>query len=196
MQFHKVMEPVFGLLGVSLFSHNVAQGGLGTLQHSLGFKDIYGDKIDMMVWDSGMTEGRDSAAVDMYWLQALISGERVPFLMGAGSHGPLLYYNQNADADIGNYGEGTAGVPTCTDEAQCDKFAYAARYLKCSAEAGQLCAQHKFQANCWVERADVTPVQKQAEHPGSQVSSCTHASCQHHVPWFRFLTHPFNRHHR
>ncbi len=170
MQFHKVMEPVFGLLGVTLLSHNVAQGGLGTLQHSLGFKDIYGDKIDFMVWDSGMTESRDSSALDMFWRQALLSGDRVPFLMGAGSVGALMYYNQNADADFGNYGEAIVGLPICTDELQCDKFPWAARYIRCSPEAGQLCADHKWRSNCWVERKDVTPTQKQDAAPGSQVS--------------------------
>jgi hypothetical protein len=55
MQAHKVMEPVFNYLGVPLVSRNLAQGGLGTLQSSLGAADIYGDEIDFMVWDSGMT---------------------------------------------------------------------------------------------------------------------------------------------
>lgn len=169
MQFHKVMEPVFGLLGVTLHSHNVAQGGLGTLQHSLGFKDMYGDKIDFMVWDSGMTEGRDAPALDMFCRQALFSGDRVPFLMGAGSFGPLMDYNLNADVDFGNFGPASDGLPICTDELQCDKFPWAARYMKCSDEAGQLCANKKWQSNCWVERKDVTPTQKQDAAPGSQV---------------------------
>ena len=167
MQFHKIMEPVFGLLGVTLHSHNVAQGGLGTLQHSMGFQDIYGDSIDFMVWDSGMTEGRDVNAVDLFWRQALLSGTRVPFLMGAAS--VLLYYNTNADADFGMFGDATAGLPVCTDELQCDTFPWAARYMTCSDEAGQLCASHKWRSNCWVERTDVTPTQKQDDAPGSQV---------------------------
>ena len=66
MQFHKVMEPVLSYLGVELISRNLAQGGLGTVQSSLGAADIYGDEIDFMVWDSSMTEGRDGPAVDLF----------------------------------------------------------------------------------------------------------------------------------
>jgi hypothetical protein len=53
MQFHKVMAPVFRQLGVTLVSRNQAQGGLGTVQSSLGFSSIYGSDIDLMLWDSG-----------------------------------------------------------------------------------------------------------------------------------------------
>lgn len=53
MQFHKVMAPVFRQFGVTLTSRNQAQGGLGTVQSSLGFSSIYGSEIDLMLWDSG-----------------------------------------------------------------------------------------------------------------------------------------------
>ncbi len=170
MQFHKVTEPVFGLLGVPLLSYNVAQGGLGTIQHSLGFRDLYGSSIDFMVWDSGMTEGRDDQALDMFWRQAIISGDRVPFLLGAGSPGTLMYYYENADVDIGNYGEGLAGIPECSDEVQCEKIPWAARYMKCTSEAVGLCRDNRWRSNCWVEREDVTPRESQAANPTSQVS--------------------------
>ena len=172
MQFHKVMEPVFGLLGVNLNTYNVAQGGVGTLQHSLGFRDLYGDNIDFMVWDSGMTEGRGSeSAHDMFWRQALISGDRVPFLVGSGYYDPLLYYNEHADADVGNFGEAMGGLPVCTDELQCDTFPWAVRYINCGGDdARRLCDSKKWRSNCWVERKDVTPTEKQDAAPGSQVS--------------------------
>lgn len=53
MQFHKVLQPVFHQLNVKLVSRNQAQGGLGTVQSSLGFSSIYGSDIDLMLWDSG-----------------------------------------------------------------------------------------------------------------------------------------------
>jgi hypothetical protein len=168
MQFHKIMEPIFALLGVKLSSRNLAQGGLGTLQHSLGFKSIYGDSIDFMVWDSGMTENNDKAALDIFFRQALLSGDRVPFLMGAGAVGQLTDFNVNMDADVGNYGEGMTGLPECVTEAQCDKFPWAARYMKCSSEALSMCALHKWGSNCWIERPDVTPLVAQAKNPGGQ----------------------------
>jgi hypothetical protein len=53
MQFHKVMYPVFARMGVKLITRNMAQGGLGTIQAGLGSGSIYGDEIDLLLWDSG-----------------------------------------------------------------------------------------------------------------------------------------------
>lgn len=57
MQFHKIMAPVFARLGVKLITRNLSQGGLGTIQNALGMKDLYGDEIDLLLWDSGTSIG-------------------------------------------------------------------------------------------------------------------------------------------
>lgn len=56
MQFHKVMYPVFARLGVKLITRNMAQGGLGTIQAGMGSGSIYGDEVDLLLWDSGKAE--------------------------------------------------------------------------------------------------------------------------------------------
>lgn len=117
MQFHKVMEPVFAMLNIPLTSRNLAQGGLGTLHSALGARSIYGDEIDIMIWDSGMTEGRDGGAVDLFERQALIGGNRVPMLLG-GNFGNLKMLHDECGADIGHYGSAMLGIPTCEDEIQ------------------------------------------------------------------------------
>jgi hypothetical protein len=53
MQFHKIMYPVFARMGVKLITRNMAQGGLGTIQAGLGSRSIYGDEVDLLLWDSG-----------------------------------------------------------------------------------------------------------------------------------------------
>ena len=53
MQFHKVMYPVFARMGVKLITRNVGQGGLGTIQAGMGSGSIYGDEVDVLLWDSG-----------------------------------------------------------------------------------------------------------------------------------------------
>ena len=53
MQFHKIMYPVFARLGVKLITRNVGMGGLGTMQAGMGSGSIYGDEIDILMWDSG-----------------------------------------------------------------------------------------------------------------------------------------------
>ena len=96
MQMYKVLRPVFDRIGVELFVRNAAQGGLGTLQHSLGSADIYGDNIDVIVWDSSMTEKKEQHAIDLFFRQALIGGKRAPILWG----GPLnLLKNLYSEAD-------------------------------------------------------------------------------------------------
>jgi len=55
MQFHKVMAPVFAHLGVKLITRNRGNGGLGTIHNSPGMAGIYGDELDLVLWDSGMT---------------------------------------------------------------------------------------------------------------------------------------------
>jgi Cobalamin biosynthesis protein CobT (nicotinate-mononucleotide:5, 6-dimethylbenzimidazole phosphoribosyltransferase) len=81
MQMYKVLEPIFNRVGVKLIVRNLAQGGLGTMQHSLGSSSIYGDNVDVLVWDSSMTE-KDKNAIDLFYRQALIGGKRAPLLWG------------------------------------------------------------------------------------------------------------------
>ena len=76
--FHHLMEPVFDKLGVRLVSRNMGQGGVGTLQFSIGGKDLYGE-ADIMEWDSAMTEKGNT--VDLWNKQAILSGERVPVIL-------------------------------------------------------------------------------------------------------------------
>lgn len=53
MQFHKIMSPIFARLGVKLITRNMAQGGMGTIQAGMGSSSIYGDDVDLLLWDSG-----------------------------------------------------------------------------------------------------------------------------------------------
>lgn len=168
MQFHKVMEPVFSYLGVQLISRNLAQGGLGTIQSALGSADIYGDEIDFFVWDSGMTEGRDGKAVDMFGRQALM-GNRVPVLWNLNLE-LLEMYHEFCGADIGQFGTASLGIPISENQAQAETLPYAAQYVECDKELHDMCKEHKFHANCWVDRPDVIPPKKQSDKPGSQVS--------------------------
>lgn len=169
MQFHQVMEPVFSYLGVELISRNIAQGGLGTIQNALGAGSLYGNEIDVLLWDSGMTEGPDLKAIDMFGRQGMIGGNRVPFLWG-GNWKLLEDYHREVDADVGQFGMGQANIPVVMNETHAASIPYAARYLKCDNEISSLCREHKFLANCWVDRPDFTPPKAQKGKPGGQAS--------------------------
>jgi hypothetical protein len=185
MQFHKVMEPVFSYLGVQLISRNLAQGGLGTIQSALGSADIYGDEVDFMVWDSGMTEGRDGKAVDMYGRQSLL-GHRVPVLWNLNPD-LLEMYHEHCDADVGLCGTGEVGIAATEDEAHADKLPYALQYYKCDREHDEMCRDHKYNANCWVDRPDVTPPTKQGNKPDNQVQVPWHPGFRRHQLTGRIL---------
>lgn len=98
MQFHKVLEPVLARVGVKLITRNCAQEGIGTLQHALGSGDLYGDEIDMIVWDSSMTEN-DKKSIGMFYRQALLAGKRAPVLWG-GPFDLLKEFYKNVDGAL------------------------------------------------------------------------------------------------
>lgn len=168
MQAHRVLEPVFSNLGVQLISRNLAQGGLGTIHSALGSADIYGDEIDFIMWDSGMTEGRDGKAVDMFGRQALLSN-RVPAIWNLNQDVLELYY-EHCDADIGSLGTGELGIPVTLDEKHAETLPYAVQYHTCDSEHGDMCREHKYMANCWVEGDDVMLPKRQNDKPGGQAS--------------------------
>jgi len=172
MQFHKVMKPIFRQLGVNLVSRNQAQGGLGTIQSSLGFNSIYGSDIDLMLWDSGMTENNHPEHIDLFFRQALMVEGRVPVVWGAGGKFDLLkMYNEETGADIGEYGIGWSGIPETKDENQLKALPWATQHLKCDDERPDLCKHpYKFCATCWIDRPDkIYPAQRQYDAPHGQV---------------------------
>lgn len=112
MQFHKIMAPILARLGVKLITRNMSQGGMGTLHSSLGFTDLYGDAIDLLLWDTGMTEPEE-VAIDVFYRQALLSGRKVPVIWGGPFH-LLRDLHEYGDADVGEFGTGMMGVPDTT----------------------------------------------------------------------------------
>ena len=169
MQFHRIMKPIFERLGVKLITRNMAQGGLGTLQGGMGARDIYGSEIDLFLWDSGMTEGGAPHHIDLVIRQVLMSGNRVPVVWGA-PFDILKLFHEEADADVGEWGTGFAGLPETTSEEQSLTLPYAARNMKCSSERQDLCNANRFSSVCWIDRTDgIVPTRDQPSHPRGQV---------------------------
>lgn len=174
-QMHKIMEPVFARLGVQLVTRNMAQGGLGTLHHSLGFTDIYGDSIDLLLWDSGMTEGKE--AFDLLLRQGLLTGQKIPMIWAApGAHFETLRDLHNlADVDVGSWGTGMAGIVETTSVEQAKTLPKAVRDMRCATGAEDICrAAPRFCAFCWL-RNDLDPTSlgfsgiRDSNHIGGQV---------------------------
>ena len=167
LQAQKIMEPVFARLGVHCESHNFGMGGLGTSMNSLGAGDIYGKEIDLLLWDSGMTE-RGIEQIDAFFRQTCLAGNRVPVAWG-GNRDLLKMYHLNYGVDIGEPGTGMRGIPEVESVAQQEKLPWAARFLNCPPVMGMICNPEKFRATCWIPRDDVQPRTNQLPHLASQV---------------------------
>jgi hypothetical protein len=157
MQFHKIMAPIFARMGVKLITKNMAQGGLGTIHNALGSGSLYGNEIDLLLWDSGMTEP-NAGHQDLFLRQGLLGGNRVPVVWG-GNFDVLRALHEEADVDVGDFGYGTDGVIPVVSEEQAKTVPFASRYLKCSKERQDLCsAEPRYCTKCWIPRDDIDPV--------------------------------------
>jgi hypothetical protein len=168
LQVQRVLEPIFARLGVKHTAHNMGMGGLGTVHNGLAAGDLYGKDIDILVWDSGMTE-KDDRPQDLLMRQGLMGGDRIPIISGV-SGTVLKYLDEHADADVATLGSATAGhvgIPNTVDEIQAESLPFAARYIKCS--DAKICRKHKYDGQCWIDRPDFTPAKKQGT-PGGRVS--------------------------
>jgi len=169
MQFHRLMKPIFERLGVKLITRNMSQGGMGTLQNGMGSRHIYGDEIDLFLWDAGMTENGAPHHIDLVLRQVLFSGNRVPLIWG-GPFDLLQLYHEEVDADVGEFGNGYIGLPTTEDEVQAETLPWAARNMKCVGERHDLCNENRYNAVCWVNRTDeIRPLKNQFKRPKGQV---------------------------
>lgn len=172
LQFQRVMEPVFARLGVKHYSRNTGMGGLGTIQSAMGAQDIYGRDVDILIWDSGMTESAASADFDMFARQGILGSDRAPLLWAGGDD--LHVYpalQEHADVDYMMYGLGLGPIPEVTDPTTVGEIPWAARYLKCDSDWLNLCRDNKFNGTCWIERPDnFEPPTAQKGEPGGRAS--------------------------
>mmetsp|Transcript_39931 Transcript_39931/g.96377 ORF Transcript_39931/g.96377 Transcript_39931/m.96377 type:complete len:658 (+) Transcript_39931:231-2204(+) len=166
IQVQWILEPIFARLGVKHSSRNFGQGGLGTTQNGLGATSIYGPDIDMLMWDSGMTE-KEEKARDLFHRQGLLS-YKVPVLWTE-SVAAAKFWNEKAGVDVGMKGSGRSGIRKgkTWDEIQ-NNITYAARYMKCSDDLSKICKENEYDGRCWIDRDDVKPPKKQEKVPGGR----------------------------
>ncbi|KAL9190080.1 hypothetical protein ACHAXT_007291 [Thalassiosira profunda] len=148
-------------------------GGKSTLLHTLGWSSIYGSDVDMVVWDDYSAVDDDGAAhdldelskqlFDLFARQALLSGEAsLPFIWG-GDFEVLRYLHEHADADVGQLGNGLAGVPETKNARAVTDLPWAAAYLNCPKGMQSTCQRYQFESICWIDRSDVTPPTEQLD---------------------------------
>lgn len=169
LQVQQHLEPVLARLGVYHKSHNFGMGGLGTVQNGVAIRNLYGSNIDVLMWDSSMTE-KEPPVKDLFARQGLLSGDTVPVLWGT-PDGALYEPAGGGAISTGMWGTSTKGIPKTKNVTQVNELPYWARYLECDKEALGLCKGNRYNATCWIPRDDgVEPGVKQGGKPGGQAS--------------------------
>lgn len=117
-----------------------------------------------------MTENEKPEHIDIFYRQALLAGNRVPVIWG-GPFELLKMLHEEADVDVGVWGQATDGIMEVESAEQAKEMPWAARYMKCKDDVQDLCNNEpRFCSTCWIDRDDdVKPEAKQLERPRGQV---------------------------
>jgi len=192
--FETLLKGMFDKLGINLVVRSIGlpplgdisldeqmellEGGRSTLLYTLGWSSIYGSDVDMVVWDDYSPihdDGGESSheldelskqLFDLFARQALLSGAtNVPFLWG-GDFEVLRNLHNHADVDVGQLGNGLAGVPESSSQKIISDLPWAAQYLNCPTNMQKECEkeEHQFESKCWIDRSDITPPTPQLDH--------------------------------
>jgi hypothetical protein len=120
LQVQRALEPIFARLGVKHTAHNMGMGGLGTIHNGLAAGDLYGKDVDILIWDSGMTE-KSRKPQDLLARQGLMARDRVPIIAGV-ARDILKYLDEHADADVAVLGSSSAGYRMLVFQPQLMRF--------------------------------------------------------------------------
>lgn len=154
LQIQWILEAVFSRLGVKHEARNFGMGGLGTAQAGIASSYLYGTDVDILMWDSGMTEG-DSASQDLFHRQYILSAQKIPILWSQSSYATTVLH-AGTGVYAGIPGWGMAGIPQAKTVEDIDAMPWAVKYLSCDGEILGVCNEHRYNASCWVPREDVT----------------------------------------
>mmetsp|Transcript_7682 Transcript_7682/g.21375 ORF Transcript_7682/g.21375 Transcript_7682/m.21375 type:complete len:812 (+) Transcript_7682:46-2481(+) len=170
MEFHRILAPVLARMGVKLVTRNLSVGhGLGTVQSSLGFSSLYGQDIDVLIWDCGMTESSDPKYADLFFRQGLMSQKRtgkVPFLMLGGNSNSdglfqlLRWLHNEADINVGQLGTATFSLPQTESVDQAQSLPKALQFVNCASGAHEACQENLHCTHCWIDRSDIPDPKK------------------------------------
>jgi hypothetical protein len=170
LQVAWILEPIFARLGVKHESRNFGMGGLGTQHNAYAGGSIFGPDVDMLMWDSGMTE-RGNRDPDLMIRQGLMGGLKVPALVDFNPN-MMMKYHEGADIDIIAHGGGPSrlGVPLQATLEDIGKTVWASKFLKCGPDMKAHCRANEYKGKCWARRPDYNPTSYQQSEPGGRQS--------------------------
>ena len=133
---------------------------------------LFGPDVDILMWDSGMTE-KSQPAIDLLARQAIVGGIKVPILWNIQPEIAQALHN-HADIDVGFksiINPNQMGIPKAETYDNLSHIPYALRYMNCGNDIEKdVCKHQEWLGICWLERSDYTPTTKQDVHPGGRAS--------------------------
>lgn len=178
------MEPIFARLGVHASSRNFGFGGLGTLQTGMATSALMGPDIDILMWDSGMTE-KFSAPFDILFVQAILGGDRIPYYLPVANSkllGRMNFYKNEIGADVGILQEDLNGInfsPKAVTVEDLEAQPWAAKCQNIDRELNTVCPR-SYRGVCWINRTDFeyygedmsfTPTNTRQKEPGGRAGT-------------------------
>jgi hypothetical protein len=165
LQIQWILEAVFARLGVRHQARNFGNGGLGTVHNGLGAGSIYGPDVDVLMWDSSMTEGIESFK-DIMHRQHFLSGLKIPVLWTEAVEA-AKFFHTTMGIPVGSPGSGKNGIiAEQSNITMVEKeIPFALRYMSCASEIKSVCKNHEYDAKCWVDRPDIKSPENQRDYP-------------------------------
>jgi hypothetical protein len=77
----RAVKDIFATVGLNFIGRNYAMGGTSSAPEiAMCVKEIFGTDIDVLSWDTGMTDGRNFAGMQQYFLRAAMLPNRPAFV--------------------------------------------------------------------------------------------------------------------
>lgn len=179
VQIQRILEPIFARLGVKMSGRNFGMGGLGTLHNTVAGGDIFGRDVDILMWDSGMTE-RELEARGIMAVQGLVGIDKAPLLWFASDEkiDVLKTLHTVTGADVAEYGRYPSGLQhTVGTMDELVKLPWALQFSNCPSVLKEYCSSIRYNGTCWIDRSNFkwedmnlsyTPEEKQQKEPGGR----------------------------
>lgn len=175
----ELLDPVLSRLGISIEARNYAMGGTSSAPEvAMCSREIFGDDIDILTWDYGMTDGRNFMGMELYFRRAAVDTRGKASFLALNIGGRALSGRQSVMQkldemgltalylDPGQQDRIVANMPDTfgKTETEIEEMPVLTRYFKCQGkvEKGDPgCGSHKFNTTvCPKRRA------KTSWHPG------------------------------
>lgn len=124
--------------------------------------------LDVLMWDSGMTEG-DKGFIDIMHRQVLLSGMKIPVLWTLAVEAAEFFHTVMG-IPVGCPGSGKRGIIKGQNNLTTiqNEIPYAVQYMDCASNVNAVCKDHEYDARCWIDRPDFSPPTTQDDHPGGR----------------------------